>query len=512
MSASWSRRAVLAAAAGAALSGCGSGGSSSPPAGPSGSGGSPVPPSAPSSAPSSATSSATSATSSSAAGVPWDRLARTTSGELVRPGTSAYDRLRRTPNPRYDDARPLALLEVSSADDVATGLRFAADHDLPVALRSGGHSYPGWSSGGSPRALVIDCRDLADIAWDATSVTIGPGATLGTVYDAVGGRGRAVAGGSCPTVGLGGLTLGGGVGVLTRAYGLTCDRLTAAEVVLADGRRVTASADHEPDLFWALRGGGGGHLGVTTSLTFDTFAAPTLSTTYLTWPASAAADVVPAWFDWLHGAAPELWSTLKLLAGTTHPDGPSLGATVTWVGAEDRFEAALAPILATRPTGRSDHRRGFLDAMRAYGGSGAREAFAATSHVAYAPPDAAAVTTLSERVAATPPSLKEAGVSIDALGGRVADVDPGDTAFVHRRARATVQYTATWDGSGAARAISFVHGLRTAMTQAWGDHAYVNYADATLRDPGTAYFGSNWGRLQRVRANYDPHGFFTQPQ
>ena len=445
--------------------------------------------------------------------MPWDRLARTTSGELVRPGTSAYDRLRKTPNPRYDDARPLALLEVSSSDDVATGLRFAADHALPVALRSGGHSYPGWSAGGSPPALVIDCRRLDQVSWHGSSVTIGPGATLGAVYPALAGRGRALAGGSCPTVGLGGLTLGGGVGVVTRAFGLTCDRLTAARVVLPDGRIVDADAHVEPDLFWALRGGGGGHLGVVTALSFDTFAAPALSTTYLTWPADAAADVVPTWFNWLHGSGPELWSTLKLLAGTRHPDGPSLGATVTWVGRPDRFDAVLAPILDTRPTGRYDHRRSFLDAMRAYGGSGARDAFAATSHIAYQPLDAHGVATLSERVAATPPGLKEAGVSIDALGGRVAELDPGDTAFVHRRARATVQYTATWEGTGrAGRASMFVHGLRTAMTPVWGDHAYVNYADPTLRRPGPAYFGSNWARLRRVRTAYDPHRLFTQPQ
>jgi FAD/FMN-containing dehydrogenase len=108
--------------------------------------------------------------------------------------------------------------------------------------------------------------------------------------------------------------------------------------------------------------------------------------------------------------------------------------------------------------------------------------------------------------------LKEAGLSMDALGGRVADVGPGDTAFVHRRALMTVQYTATFVGARARSADSFVHDFRTAMTPYWGNHAYVNYSDATLPDYASAYFGANAGRLAAVKRTYDPHGLFAQPQ
>src|SRR5262249_51819740 len=157
-----------------------------------------------------------------------------------------------------------AVLSVASARDVATAFAFAQDHGVRVAIRSGGHSYPGWSAGNG--ALVIDVRPLHAVSLNGTTATIGAGASLVQVYDALGTRGRGIAGGSCPTVGVAGLTQGGGVGVLTRAYGLTCDAVTAMRVVLADGRIVTATADQEPDLYWALRGGGGGHLGVVTSL------------------------------------------------------------------------------------------------------------------------------------------------------------------------------------------------------------------------------------------------------
>ncbi|TCJ23184.1 FAD-binding oxidoreductase [Nocardioides jejuensis] len=496
-----SRRALLAAGAATALSACGPRDRNAPP------------PTAPATL---------TPTGSSAGRVPWAQLGRHLDGTLVRPNDAAYDAARAVENPRWQ-ARPLAVARVASAADVATALRFAQDNALEVAIRSGGHSYPGWSAGDGK--LVLDCRGLDGLTWQGTSTTMGPGRLLADVYAGVAGRGRALPGGSCPTVGLGGLTLGGGVGVVTRAYGLTCDHLTAAEVVLPDGRILTTDEHDEPDLFWALRGGGGGHLGVTTSMTFSTVPAPMLTTTYLTWPSARAEEVVPAWFAWMGAAPPELWSTLKLLDGASHPDGMSVGATVTWVGDASRFDTVLAPILRTGPTGRYDHHRGFLEAMRAYAGGGsAPQPFAATSHIAYAAyaaPDATAISDLVQLVEACPRTIHEGGVSIDALGGAVAEVAADATAFVHREARATLQYTATWTGnqtgnesgsSLAATADRFVHGLRAGMTPHLGDHAYVNYADASLHDAGTAYFGDNWPRLQQVRASYDPHQFFTQPQ
>ena len=443
------------------------------------------------------------------AATPWSQLGSEV--DLVRPRSSSYSTLRLTPNPRWDGARPLALVEAKSPDDVATALSFARRYAVPPALRAGGHCYAGWSAGDG--RLVIDTRPMTGVAWTGTTVRFGAGLTLAKVYEELAARGRALPAGSCPTVGLAGLTQGGGVGVLTRAYGLTCDHLRSVEVVLASGQTVTASADAHDDLFWALRGGGGGHLGVVTSLTFDTVPAPTLTTAYLTWPATSWTDVVPAWLSWIGAADPQLWSTLKLLGGDVHPSGPSLGATVTWVGPTSAFDDALRPLVsAVAPTGRTDHVRDYLDAMRAYGGSGEREAFAATSHVAYQPPDAASTTALGDLVDRTPAGLHEAGVSIDALGGHVADLAPGDTAFVHRQALATVQYTATYDGTDPSPAQDFVGRLRARMVGTWGDTAYVNYVDASLPDPGTAYFGDNWAWLQQVRTTYDPDGLFTQPQ
>ena len=456
----------------------------------------------------------------------WKRLAAHVDGTLARPGSATYNTVRLTQNPRYDGARPLAVLSVAGAKDVATAFSFAQHHGVRVAIRSGGHSYPGWSAGDG--ALVVDVRPLHGVSLSGTTATIGAGASLVQVYDGLGARGRGIAGVAGAPVARVRRTQGGGVGVLTRAHGLTCDSVTAMQVVLADGRVVTASADQEPDLFWALRGGGGGHLGVVTSFTFTTFAAPEITRAYLAWPYSAATRVVPQFLRTVPRADRRLWATLKVLGGQTHPSGPSLFISATWTGPSSAMSAALQPFLSQVPSPTTDSRStaSYLDTMLTYagcssipvdrchtgpGGSLDRQAFAATSHIVNSPD--VDMSALDAHVnSAQGSGLKEAGLSIDALGGAVNDIGGGDTAFGHRGALATVQYTATYDAGPATAATQYVRRFRSAMTGVWGTGAYVNYADASLSDYQQAYFGSNAGRLAQARTAYDPHGFLTQPQ
>ena len=299
-------------------------------------------------------------------------------------------------------------------------------------------------------------------------------------------------------------------------------------VVLADGRIVTASADVEPDLYWALRGGGGGHLGVVTSFTMTTFAAPTITRAYLAWPFSAARRVVPHWLATAPTADRRLWSTLKLLGGATHASGPVLFMSATWTGPTSSMDTALRPFLSAVPTPSTDsrHTDTYLNTMLSYagcatipvsrcttgpGGSLQRQAFAATSHIITE--GKVDLTTLVDQVQGAQGSgLTEAGISIDALGGAVDDLGATDTAFGHRGALTTVQYTATYTSGPATRATGYVRGFRSAMTPTWGSGAYVNYADSSLTDYQADYFAGNASRLAQVRASYDPDHFFTQPQ
>jgi hypothetical protein len=468
----------------------------------------------------------------------WSALAARLTGTIARPGDPTYDTARLTEDPRWDDARPLAVLGVAGAADVAAGLAFAHKYSLPIALRSGGHSYPGYSAGGAAGtgvkpSIVIDTRGLNGVTLAAdNTVKIGAGASLAQVYDAIGSRGRSLAGGSCATVGITGLTLGGGVGVLVRAYGLTCDSLTEVEIVTADGTVHTANATTDSDLFWACRGGGGGHLGVVTALTFRTQPAPTVTMFSLSWPAASAAAVVKAWQAWAPGADPKLWSTLKLLNGSAYSAGPGIFVSGTWLGARADLAAQLAPFLAAagRPTKNGSSQHDYRDAMFSYagcagvpvaqcttaaGGKLTRESFSATSHVAYSVLDDAGIQALIAQVTAAKsvPGITEGGISMDALGGKVAAVAVDATAFPHRKALMTVQYTATFaNGTAPAPLDSYVRGFRAALSPQWGDGAYVNYSDPSLTDPAKSYFGPNAARLATIRAKYDPTGFFTQPQ
>ncbi len=468
----------------------------------------------------------------------WAALASRLNGTIARAGEAGYDTVRVTENPRWDDARPLAVLTAASAADVAAGVAFAVKYGLPIALRSGGHSYPGYSAGGAAGtgvkpSLVIDSRGMKDVAIAAdNSVRIGAGASLAQVYDALGSAGRSLAGGSCATVGITGLTLGGGVGVLVRAYGLTCDSLTEVELVTADGSVKTANATTNPDLFWACRGGGGGHLGVVTALTFVTQPAPDVTMFSLSWPFSSAAAVIKAWQAWAPAADPKLWSTLKLLNGPAYTGGPGVFVAGTWLGDHAALPAQLASFIAAagRPSKNGSSQHNYRDAMMSYagcsnipvtecttdpGGKLSRESFSATSHVAYTVLDDAGIQALIEKVVAAKgiAGMREGGVSMDALGGAVARIAPAATAFPHRSALMTVQYTATFhDGADPAPLDAFVRGFRTALTSAWGDGAYVNYADPTLANPNRSYFGDNAARLASVRKKYDPDGHFPQPQ
>jgi FAD/FMN-containing dehydrogenase len=453
----------------------------------------------------------------------WSELTAATTGTLLRPGSAGWDSARRLRNPRYDAAEPQGILRVAGLDDVVAGLAFARSTRTPVALRAGGHSYTGWSAGGAagtdvPPSLVLSTADLNGVRLspDGTSVTIGPGARLLDVYERLATAGRAIGAGSCATVGIGGLTLGGGLGVLVRSFGLTCDQLTGATLVTAEGRVHQVSQHEEPDLFWACRGGGGGTLGVVTSLTFRTQPAPDVLMFGVSFPWSSAAAVVAAWQRWAPTADRKLWSSLKLLAGSRHPDGPSVTVSGTWTGPKTGADASVDGFIrdtGVRPLGHTAVEAGFGEAMRRYAGAGARVSEAATSSIGSRRLVSPEIATLLDQVhrAASVPGLVEGGVALDALGGAVSDLGATDTAFPWRAALWTAQYTATFtDGADAAPFDAYVRGFRAAMRPTWGDGAYANYCDASITDP-SAYFGTNTARLRRIAADADPGGVFAQP-
>lgn len=460
----------------------------------------------------------------------WSRLASSMEGSLVLPDDDGYDTARLLYNTRFDDIRPAAVARCASADDVVECVRFARDSGVALVPRSGGHSYAGWSTG---TGLVIDTGPIAAIHPGRGQAVIGSGARLVDVYATLGAAGVGVPAGSCPTVGITGLTLGGGQGVLTRAWGLTCDNLLSADVVTAAGDLITCDPDHDRELYWALRGGGGGNFGIVTSLTLRTRPARSLSMEFLSWPVERAVDVVAGWQSWLPGTPNSLWANVHLLTDARGRVNLTANAFVL----DDPDVAAslvdgLVDAVGHEPSSRSNANQPYSEAMMRLAGCQGktvpqchlpsqnpegqltRETYTAKSHILNQALSADGIETLVEGIhdLGQRTDAGTGGAQIDSMGGAVSDLARDDTAFPHRAALANIQYLVSWSNDslvdGSLEWIRDLHG----RMNGFADGAYVNYIDPDLEDWQHAYYGDNYDRLRQVKASYDPDGIFTFPQ
>lgn len=465
----------------------------------------------------------------------WPALAQSLAGRLVLPGHDDYRVAAQQYNTRFDDLRPAGVAYVDHADDAAECLRFARAAGVPVAVRSGGHSYAGFSSGNG--RLVVDVSALSGIDADSDTATVGAGARTIDVYEALAVRGRTIPAGSCATVGMAGLTLGGGHGVVSRAYGLTCDHLTGATVVTADGKTVECSAEENKDLFWALRGAGGGNFGVVTELRYDTREAPDVVAANMVWPWSKAEALLTTWQQWGPDQPDELWSAVHF--GNTRGGEPTISVAALSLGTEDDMHEAVDFLAdqAGGPGPAEDVSIGpqtYIHAMRSYAGCAQadreqcrlqgsvpgrnargilqRDTFAARSDFYDEPLGAGGIGTLLDRAEKASRSA-DALFILTALGGAVNRVPVADTAFVHRGSRVLAQYISSWeeggDGGPGERWLADTH---TAMREYASGAAYQNYSDAELRKWRGAYYGPAAERLAKVKERYDPERLFDFDQ
>ncbi|MEU1148959.1 FAD-binding oxidoreductase [Streptomyces sp. NPDC005863] len=475
-------------------------------------------------------------TASAAASAPASlkALARNLDGILVQPGEAKWAAARQLYNTRYDDLKPTAVAYVAHPDDIRTAFAYARAHHTPVAIRNGGHSYAGWSSGTG--RLVIDVSKLSKIRASGSTATIGGGAKLIDVYRSLAAKGVTIPAGSCPTVGISGLTLGGGHGVVSRAYGLTCDSLTSATLITADGKQLTASASENKDLFWALRGAGNGNFGVVTELTYRTHAAPQGVSAYMTWPWSKAAAVVKAWQQWGPDQPDEIWSSLHL---ANAPGGtPTVSVACFSLGTYGELQNAvdrLADRIGAPARSVSLKRRTYEESMEVYAGcssfatdaqchlpgatpgrtsTGAlqRETYGAASDFFDRSLSAAGIRALLSQIENVT-GASGGSIALTALGGAVNRVDPTATAFVHRRSRMLAQYIASWRaGTSSKPAQAWLKKAHGAMGRYASGAAYQNYTDATLTNWREAYYGTAAPRLKKLKKQYDPGRFFDFPQ
>ncbi|WP_193598616.1 FAD-binding oxidoreductase [Microbacterium sp. YJN-G] len=422
-------------------------------------------------------------------------------GHIITPESDDYAAASRN---ALTGGAPAAILRPRDVDDVRRAVCFAAASRLPLAVRGGGHSAAGL--GMADGGIVIDLRALDQVAVEPGGrVRVGGGALWRQVAGALAQHGLAVSSGDTADVGVGGLTLSGGIGWMVRSHGLTLDHLRAVEIVTAAGEVLIADAAHHPDLFWAVRGGGGAY-GVVTAFEFQARTVPDVAHAELTFPASEATRIVSAWTRAMRTAPQGISSTLVLadpLAGgieapvritLVRSDGEDLDETIAHL-------ADAATLLAGEQT-----RRSYLDIL--HPGVELPAGLRASVRNAFVPAgtaDAAALTVA--RLACEP---QPAAIVLHSLGGAFGEVPAEATAFAHRDAELMITTFAVSPEATAGA-------VRDRLNLFWdelGPHvrgAYANSLDGTSHEAvADVYPGATLSRLATVKSAYDPQALFTR--
>jgi hypothetical protein len=441
------------------------------------------------------------------------RLAAAVDGRIITPGNAGYDQARTIFYGGFD-RRPALIVRPTDASDVSQVVSIARETGLELAVRSGGHSLAGHST--TDGGIVLDLADLHALEIDPTQRTAWAqtGLTAGAYTTAAGAYGLATGFGDTGSVGIGGITLGGGIGYLVRKHGLTIDSLLAAELVTADGRLLHVDAETHPELFWAIRGGGG-NFGVATRLQFRLHELPQFVGGLLVLPATPEAI---AGFVAEAEAAPEELSTIaNILPAPPLPFLPPeqhgrlvIMATLAYAGDPEAGERAVAPFRALAPP--------ITDLVKPmpypqiYPPEEGDYHPTAVSHTMFVDAiDREATEAIVEHLQASTAPMRVAQLRV--LGGAMARVPAEATAFAHRASRHMVNVAAVYQRPEQAPEHQAWVDRFAAALQDGDARAYVNF----LGDEGQArihqaYPGPTWERLAAIKARYDPTNLFRRNQ
>lgn len=438
-----------------------------------------------------------------------DRLRDRVAGQVVVPGHPDYESARAVWNGR-EDRFPFMVVRAASIDDVAPVLEAVRETGLPLAVRGGGHSVAGL--GTVDDGIVLDLGALREVTVDPATqqVTAAPGARVGDVDTATAPHRLAVPLGTVPTPGIAGMTLGGGVGWLSRRAGLSLDRLESAEVITADGRRVVASADEHPDLFWALRGGSG-NFGIVTGFEYRLHEVPMVLGGALLLPPTL--EALRGWAEYAPYAPEELTTICFLMhIPPVEPFPPALHGQlvflvgICYAGDVEAGQRAIDPLRkVAEPLGE-------LIGPMPYAGMFTLAAMgepAAPTMLRSGFMDALtdeAITTLLDHLKTHPAPMGM--VQLRGLGGAVARVEAGATAFGHRDKPLMV---AILNLGGSDEDVVWTETLWQGLRRSISG-VYVNFLDQGEERVAEAYPAGTYARLAAVKHHYDPTNFFRNNQ
>jgi FAD/FMN-containing dehydrogenase len=445
-------------------------------------------------------------------------LERDLRGTLTRPGDAAYDEARHIWNHAID-RRPALIVRPAGTDDVVRAVRFAVSEGLPVAVRGGGHSVAGFST--CDDGVVIDLADMSSVSvdHDRASATVGGGATWKVFDAATQAHGLATTGGLISSTGVGGFALGGGIGHLVRKHGLTSDNVLGAEIVTADGSVVRASAEENPELYWAIRGGGG-NFGVATSFDLAVHpVGPTVLGGVIFYPGEAAAEVTAGWREATANAPDELSTLVNL---TTAPPAPFLpeewhfkkviAVIGCWSGDPAAGEDAVKPLRVLAAPVVADlfgpipyvELQQLVDALWERGSAN----YFTSAFIDRLPDEA--VATFADFHARSAGLPVQAELHIHHLGGAMGRVPADATAFTDRTSPYIVNCIArTPDAADLPAQIEWARGARDAMAAYGAGRMYVNFTgEGSAGTMKASYPPETFARLQAVKDTYDPDNVF----
>jgi FAD/FMN-containing dehydrogenase len=432
-------------------------------------------------------------------------------GQLITAASADFDEARKVLYINID-RRPLAIVRAADAQDVVEAVRFARQRAMPLAVRSGGHSLAHYSV--IDDAIVVDLSGMKRVSIDpeARIARVQAGATSGDLAGPAQAHGLALTTGDTHSVGMGGLTTGGGIGFMVRKYGLAIDNLLAAQVVTAAGEIVTASASEHPDLFWGIRGGGG-NFGIVTEFTYRLASVGQILGGELLLPASR--EAIRGYLEYMATAPDDLTTIANLLHAPPAPYVPqervgelALSILVCWTGSVAEGERVLAPLRAlATPIADAVSPMPYPDIYKFTAHQAAPHGASIRSMFADELSDAAidAIMVAMEQ-STSPYSL----VQLRGLGGAMARVASDATAFAHRDRRYFVAIIGLWLDAGEDAAAHYAWTDWLWQTIRWeGSGVYVNFLESEgagrVRD---AYPASTFARLVEIKRKYDPKNLF----
>ena len=446
-------------------------------------------------------------------GMTIEQLRERARGTVTEPGDDGYDEARAVRNGMIDK-RPRVIVHCTDAGDVMAAVDYARENGLDLAVRGGGHSVPGFGTVND--GVVADLSGMRGVRVDPAARTARAegGATWGDFNHATGAFGLATTGGIISTTGVGGLTLGGGIGYLARGHGLSCDNLISADVVTADGRLVAANATDNPDLFWAIRGGGG-NFGVVTSFEFRLHPVANIYAALRFFELSEVTNVLRFYRDFIADAPPEVGAfpafqiapPLPFIPEARHGD-TFIAMVACWSGAPDKGERALAPIAEVAPI------------VAEFAGEMPYAALNSMFDALYPPGlqhywKANFVTELTDKAIAahvehgSKVPVVTSTMHIYPINGAAHDVAADATAFAYRGANFATVIAGMWpDPADSDANIGWVRSYYDATAPESEQGGYINFMSGDDQERIKANYRGNYERLVDVKRKYDPNNLF----